>query len=133
MTADALVWVVAVALSAWLRFDTQSSAVPWSSVVAFGLGSAALYVGIGAGIRLHQGRTSLASFSEMVSIGLVALLAGSIGFAVNLYAHWLPRSVPAGRHLHQRGADRHRTRHLALAPGARTTRPALSAAKRACW
>ncbi len=59
--------------------------------------AAVLYLALGANIRLHQGRTSLASFSEIVSIGLVDAPRRLDGLPGQpRHAMWLPRSVPAG-------------------------------------
>ena len=55
-----------------------------------------LYLVLASYVRLHQGRATTASLEEMFLLGSVVMSAGLIGFAVNLYGQWIPRTVPAG-------------------------------------
>ena len=93
---DVAAWLVGYLLFAWLRFDAVTSNVPWLEVTAVGLGTAVLYVGIAAPLRLHQGRAYTASLEEMMLLGALVMTTGFVAFAANLYTQWVPRSVPAG-------------------------------------
>jgi FlaA1/EpsC-like NDP-sugar epimerase len=93
---DTLAWLVAYWVFAWLRFDTVLASVPWLEVTLVGFATAALYVIVGAAVRLHQGRANTASLEEMMLLGMVTMGSGLVVFLLNLYAQWIPRTVPAG-------------------------------------
>ncbi len=93
---DVLAWLAAYHLFAWLRFDTVAEDVPWLEITAVGLGTATFYVAVAAFLRLHQGRAKTASLEEMLLLGVVMMGSGFFAFALNGYAHWIPRTVPAG-------------------------------------
>ena len=89
-------WLIGYAVFAWLRLDSDASAVPWQEVMTVGVATAAAYVLLALPFRLHQGRARTASLEEAVLLGM---LMGGTGFGVfvlNLIAQWIPRSIPAG-------------------------------------
>ncbi|MDP2773908.1 MAG: polysaccharide biosynthesis protein, partial [Nocardioides sp.] len=93
---DVAAWILSYLVFAWLRFDTDSVSVPWVDVIAVGAGTAVLYLGLAASVRLHQGRARVASLEEMLLLGLCVASAGGLVALANLFAHWVPRTVPAG-------------------------------------
>ncbi|MDO9497580.1 MAG: polysaccharide biosynthesis protein, partial [Nocardioides sp.] len=64
--------------------------------MATGAGTALLFLAIATFVRLHQGRARVASLEEMLLLGVCVAGAGGLVTIVNLFAHWVPRSVPAG-------------------------------------
>lgn len=93
---DVTAWMSAYFLTAWLRFDAVAEQVPWLNVAGVALGTVAVYLTLATLLRLHQGRSNTASLEEMMCLGTVTLVSGFVLFIVNLFAHWVPRSVPAG-------------------------------------
>lgn len=94
IAGDSLAWLVSYAIFAVLRVDARVAEVPWVAVVVMALLTAGLHAAIGWPLRLHMGRASLASFSEMILLGLVTMTAGGMVFLVNLFGMWAPRSIP---------------------------------------
>jgi FlaA1/EpsC-like NDP-sugar epimerase len=100
--ADSLIWVASFAVFALARFLVTGvtareavAAVPWHHVALLGLAAATLHVGLGMSVRLHQGRSSIGSVEEMLSLGLVAACVGSTATAANLVAgRYIPGTVP---------------------------------------
>ncbi|GAA4379495.1 nucleoside-diphosphate sugar epimerase/dehydratase [Nocardioides caricicola] len=93
---DVGAWLLAYVVFAWLRLDSDASAVPWSSVVAVAAINAGLYVALAIPFKLHHGRARTASLEEMVLLGMLMGGSGFAVFLVNLVTHWVPRSIPAG-------------------------------------
>lgn len=99
--ADSMCWVIAFVTFGALRYSLDSSfgavlqRTPWTSLVVLGVVAAALHVVIGYAVRLHHGRSSIASLEEMLTLGLIG---GSVGIGVtagNLLAgRPVPGSVP---------------------------------------
>ncbi|GEP33665.1 dTDP-glucose 4,6-dehydratase [Nocardioides szechwanensis] len=93
---DVAAWMFAYLAFAWLRFDTETVGVPWVTVTAVGAGTALLFLGLASFVRLHQGRARVASLEEMLLLGVCVASSGGLVATVNLFAHWVPRTVPAG-------------------------------------
>ena len=93
---DAGAWLLAYATFAWLRLDSDASAVPWSEVMTVAAVTAVVYVAVAVPFRLHQGRARTASLEEMVLLGMLMGGVGGAIFLVNLVTQWIPRSIPAG-------------------------------------
>lgn len=93
---DVGAWLLAYAAFAWLRLDSDASAVPWSEVMVVAAINAAVYVAVAIPFRLHQGRARTASLDEMVLLGMLIGGSGMTVFLVNLVTQWIPRSIPAG-------------------------------------
>ncbi|MGZ4626638.1 MAG: polysaccharide biosynthesis protein [Kineosporiaceae bacterium] len=93
---DALCWMAAFLVFAWLRFDANTGHVPWRDVTAFAAVTVLVYVVAGLPVRLHQGRANTASLEEMMLLGWVVAASGGLVFVANMMAQWIPRSIPAG-------------------------------------
>ena len=93
---DSGAWLVAYLAFAWLRYDAVTQVVPWLDVVGVAAVTILLYLLIGLYFRLHQGRARVASLEEMVLLGGAMVSSGLVVFVLNLFAQWVPRTVPAG-------------------------------------
>lgn len=94
VVADVLSWFIATGMFALIRYDLP--AFPTARAMVLGVALAALYVGIGYFVQLHQGRARIGSLEELLLVGPVALAAGLVAFVVNLVPIWVGRSVPIG-------------------------------------
>ncbi|MBE7324801.1 polysaccharide biosynthesis protein [Nocardioides sp. Y6] len=79
-----------------LRLEGQTSGASWVAALTLGGVAALLHVALGATVRLHQGRSKLASLEEAVLLAAVTLSVGALIFFANLAPVWVPRSIPAG-------------------------------------
>jgi FlaA1/EpsC-like NDP-sugar epimerase len=93
---DAAAWIVGYVGFTWLRYDQDSSSVPWFGTLSMAAATAIVYTLAAWVSRLHWGRATLASLEEMLLLGTVAVAVGSVFTVVNLSYPWIPRSVPAG-------------------------------------
>ena len=93
---DAMAWIVSYIGFTWLRYDQDSSSVPWFATVTMAAATAVVYTLFAWVSRLHRGRAALASLEEMLLLGTVAVSVGGVFTLVNLVIQWVPRSVPAG-------------------------------------
>jgi FlaA1/EpsC-like NDP-sugar epimerase len=93
---DSAAWVFGYAVFAWLRYDAAVASVPWLSVFLVGAATVVLFLACALRVRLHQGRARVASLEEMLLLGICIAAAGGVVFMVNLFGHWVPRTVPAG-------------------------------------
>lgn len=93
---DVAAWMSAYLAFAWLRFDTASANVPWLTITAVGAATAVVFLGLASYVRLHQGRARVASLEEMLLLGVCVASSGGLVTLINLFAHWVPRTVPAG-------------------------------------
>jgi FlaA1/EpsC-like NDP-sugar epimerase len=91
---DASAWLAAVILFTLVRYGSVA-AMPWHNAFKVGLVAAGLHLLIGFAVRLHQGRASLGSFEEMILLGSVTALVGTVISIANIADGLvLPRSVP---------------------------------------
>lgn len=93
---DVLAWFSASFTAALLRWDLHVAAVPWTRTAGVAFLMVVVYLAIGGALRLHQGRAVLGTVDETVLIGLVGVGTGTLGFIVNLFFIWVPRTVPLG-------------------------------------
>lgn len=93
---DVVVWVGAFAIWMLLRLEGELASPYWNEVLTLGLAAAGLHLALGFTVRLHQGRSRLASLDEAVLLAAVTLSVGALAFFSNLAAGWVPRSIPAG-------------------------------------
>ncbi|MCW2852738.1 MAG: NDP-sugar epimerase, includes UDP-GlcNAc-inverting 4,6-dehydratase FlaA1 and capsular [Nocardioides sp.] len=93
---DVSAWMVSYLAFAWLRFDTVGVGVPWLEVAVVGAATAVLFLVLAATVRLHQGRARVASLEEMLLLGICVASSGGVITVLNLFVHWVPRTVPAG-------------------------------------
>lgn len=93
---DVVVWVLAVFIAVWARFDFDTALVDVRSTVVFAVGAAVLQTLIGIIVGVYVARFVPGSFDEAVA--LVACGAG-VGTSLLVWAVWLdpsvvPRSTP---------------------------------------
>ena len=94
---DVVVWIAAYFVFAWLRFDTVSDRVPWLEVVHCRWRSTALLYVVGR--RVPADAPGPGQHRQPGGDGAPRRGHPGVGFVVsfvNLFAQWLPRSVPAG-------------------------------------
>ncbi|WP_319804585.1 polysaccharide biosynthesis protein [Nocardioides malaquae] len=96
VTFDAFVWIGSFLVWMALRLEGQTSGASWVAALTLGGVAALLHVALGATVRLHQGRSKLASLEEAVLLAAVTLSVGALIFFANLAPVWVPRSIPAG-------------------------------------
>ena len=93
---DIIMWVVGAALTAIARRDFVPQDVAWGHAAGVTLALVAIYLVLGATLRLHQGRAVLATVDETVLLGIAAITTGVLVFVANLGVIWVPRSFPLG-------------------------------------
>ena len=100
--SDFCAWLGAFLTFAFARYllngsslGTAVSSTPWVDAAVLGTSAACLHVIFGRLIRLHHGRSSLASLEEMLSLGMVVGLVGATTTVANLaMSRPVPGSVP---------------------------------------
>ncbi|HEX6876401.1 MAG TPA: nucleoside-diphosphate sugar epimerase/dehydratase, partial [Nocardioidaceae bacterium] len=91
---DAFAWMAAVLLFTLVRYAAVA-AMPWEKALKLGLTAVVLHTVFGLVVRLHQGRAGLGSFEEMILLGSVTAIVGTIISIGNIAAGpQLPRGVP---------------------------------------
>lgn len=101
-TADVGAWLSAFIAFSFVRYLLNGSslgvavaATPWAGAFCLGTLAGLLHVSCGMIVRLHHGRSALASLEEMLSLGLVAAVVGLAATTVNvLIGRPVPGSVP---------------------------------------
>jgi len=94
---DALMWLAAFAVAAFLRFDTLSRDVPWRSVLTAAVVAAAIKLAVGGLTRLYAGRHRIGSADDATATALAVLATGAVTTALVLAwpgGRLLPLSVP---------------------------------------
>ena len=94
--ADFAVWVLAVPLALWLRYDFSAPEDGWDQAVLWGASAGLAHVLIGYGLQLYRGRYRFGSFDEVTGVVISASVVTLIGEIGVLLAHPtdLPRTVP---------------------------------------
>ena len=94
--ADFLMWVVAVPIAMWLRFDFSAPPSMWGEAIMWGVAAGAMQVLIGYTLRLYRGRYKFGSFDEVSGVVQTALLVtiGWLTFALLFTPNNLPRTIP---------------------------------------
>ena len=84
---DAAMWFVALAFLILIRYDLSLSPERWTEQLSYVAIAAVAQVLVGFGVHLYLGRSRFGSFGEVALlsavVGIVALVAGGIGFVVN--------------------------------------------------
>ena len=84
---DAAMWFVALAFLVLIRYDLTLSPERWTEQLSYVAIAAVAQVLVGFGVHLYLGRSRFGSFGEVALlsavVGIVALVAGGIGFVVN--------------------------------------------------
>lgn len=98
--ADVSVWFICYSVTAVARYVLAGTAVEvidWRNVLVAAAVGAALYMALGALIRLHHGRSATGSAEELLSLSGVAALVGVVTTTVNFFGDRLvPATVPPG-------------------------------------
>ncbi len=94
MLFDAACWLTAFIVWSGLRLDW--GVADWTPALIFGAVAAVLHVVLGFAVRLHHGRSRIASLDELIVLGSVISLIGLLLFFINFAGIWVPRSVPLG-------------------------------------
>lgn len=96
VSLDCVAWLIALVTFASLRMGLADGQVPWVGTLGLAGLAAVLHVQIGWIVRLHQGRSMLGSFEDMVVLAAVTGAAGLLVVTVNLLVPEMlvPRSVP---------------------------------------
>lgn len=88
---DGLVWFLALAVSTWLRYETDWTQVSLGGVLALGTVAAAAQVTLGLSQGLYQGRWRFGSFEELAAlVGTVLTTAGATAVVNSLGGRRLP-------------------------------------------
>ncbi|WP_158630574.1 polysaccharide biosynthesis protein [Nocardioides daphniae] len=95
-TFDVVVWILAYVAWTVIRLEGEVSGRYFGAALALGVTAAALHLVLGFPLRLHQGRSKLASLEEAVRLGFVTTAVGLLIFVANFGPQWVPRSIPAG-------------------------------------
>ncbi|MEO5852289.1 MAG: nucleoside-diphosphate sugar epimerase/dehydratase [Nocardioides sp.] len=90
---DVVSWLAATFGAALMRYS-EPGVIPWPEVLVVGVSLAALHVGVGSLVRLHEGRARTASLEEMLLLGPVALLTGLVVSLINALSQDVARSLP---------------------------------------
>ncbi len=94
--ADFAVWVVAVPLALWLRFDFSAPEDGWGQAVLWGASAGLAHVLIGYGLQLYRGRYRFGSFDEVTgvvkAVGVVTVAWET--FTLFAAPPDLPRTIP---------------------------------------
>jgi FlaA1/EpsC-like NDP-sugar epimerase len=94
--ADAIAWVVALAIACWLRFEFDVSRIPVPSLLLFGALATLLQTVSGIVTGLYVGRWRLASFEAAAALARSVSITTIALFVVDLYlvdGSSLPRSA----------------------------------------
>ncbi|WP_245540564.1 polysaccharide biosynthesis protein [Yaniella halotolerans] len=96
LTVDMIVWLAAIVVAGWLRYEFDLSQLTWSGLLLFGFGAALLQAGIGFVMGIYRGRHSYGSFEEVKTIAYLVVLVGALATILILIfgAGWdIPRST----------------------------------------
>ncbi|WP_309081067.1 nucleoside-diphosphate sugar epimerase/dehydratase [Zhihengliuella sp.] len=81
---DVVIWIFAIVVAAWLRFELDVTRMHLVSLVIFALGVAALHVVVAAVFSAIMGRFQYGAFDEARSVGLVTMTVALISTVVLL-------------------------------------------------
>ena len=93
---DVVVWILALQVWLQVRVEGSFSTDYMLPTLVLGLVAGAMHLALGFTVRLHHGRSKLASLEEAVLLTFVTLSVGLLIYVANLGPIWTPRSVPAG-------------------------------------
>lgn len=94
--ADMGMWIIAVPIAYWLRYDFSTPSASWSRAILWGVAMGALQVLLGYGMRLYRGRYKFGSFDEVSGVVQTALVVtlGWLLFVLVLGPAETPRTIP---------------------------------------
>lgn len=93
---DSVVWALAYFGAAFVRLNLDADKVPWEHVAVI---TGVVIIGHGLvswPLRLHLGRSPLASLDEMLRLGVAVGVVSALVFVGNYVTHgsYIPRSIP---------------------------------------
>ncbi|MEO7124582.1 MAG: nucleoside-diphosphate sugar epimerase/dehydratase [Nakamurella sp.] len=93
---DSLVWVVAYFLTAFVRLNLDADRVPWTHLAVVAVVVIVAHGLVAWPLRLHQGRSPLASLDEMLRLGVAVAVVSALVFVANYVTapSYIPRSIP---------------------------------------
>ena len=94
--ADFLIWVAAVPIAMWLRFDFTAPQSVWHEALLWGVMAGSLQILVGYTLRLYRGRYKFGSFDEVSGVVQTVLLVtvGWLTFTLIAAPRGLPRTIP---------------------------------------
>jgi FlaA1/EpsC-like NDP-sugar epimerase len=93
---DSLVWIAAYLLASLVRLNLDADKVPWSHVFVVTAVVVVAYALVCWPLRLHLGRSPLASLDEMLRLGSAVTVVTALVFVANFVTNpsYIPRSIP---------------------------------------
>ncbi len=93
---DSLVWAAAYLIAAFVRLNLEAGKVPWGHVLVVLAVVVVAHALVGWPLRLHQGRSPLASLDEMLRLGVAVAVVSALVFVANYVTSpsYIPRSIP---------------------------------------
>ena len=79
LATDILSWVLAVVIIAWLRFDFTLSALDERAILVFAVVAVVVQAVAGLASKHYMNRYWIASFEEVVSLGVIVVAAALVG------------------------------------------------------
>ena len=94
--ADLLIWVFAVPIAMWLRFDFTAPSEVWHEALIWGAAAGTTQVLVGYTLRLYRGRYKFGSFDEVSGVVQTTLIVtlGWLTFTLIATPRSLPRTIP---------------------------------------
>lgn len=93
---DMFIWMLAMVVAAWLRYEFEVSSLSWAGLLLFGVIAAGLQAVIGFLMGIYRGRHPYGTFEEVRTIVYLVVLVGSLSAVLNFItgAAWeVPRST----------------------------------------
>lgn len=93
---DFICWFIALPLGIWLRLEGNWYQENWLSILSFTLISAIIFLVVSTVLSLYNNKSYLASFDEVVALGISSLVSGLLLLIIQLVFKFpgIPRSVP---------------------------------------
>lgn len=96
LAVDMFVWLLAIVVAGWLRYEFDLSELTWSGLLLFGFLAAFLQAVIGFVMGIYRGRHQYGSFEEVKTIAYLVVLVGALATILifTLGVEWeIPRST----------------------------------------
>lgn len=76
MSTDMCIWLAAIVVAAWLRYEFEVSSLSWAGLILFGVVAAGLQALIGFVMGVYRGRHPYGTFEEVKTIVYLVVLVG---------------------------------------------------------